>query len=198
MRSREISAFIAVTVLLSAVVVTAAPPSAPGPAEQANQAIECPSPDSMGHRPPMPPPHMGLPGREQLQNAGASDVHIKSILEFQYDAEIKLIDLQAATDKAQLSLERLLDASTLDEKAILKAADALSQARGELFKQHLLLRLKVRQVMGDEIMAKLRRQGPPERSYWLGPGARDEGRKQHQQAEGPKHHDGQRPTPAER
>ncbi len=74
------------------------------------------------------------------------------------------IDLHAAAEKAELELERLMTSTNAEEKAVLAAADALSQTRGDLFKLELATELKRRQILGDDLLRKLHNMCPvPER-----------------------------------
>ncbi len=99
---------------------------------------------------------------ERLKQAGATEQQIKALSDFQFEQQNKRIDLQAAAEKAELALEQLMKDAGTDEKAALKAADALTQARGELFKLGVSSRIKARQIIGEELLKKLRDQKPPE------------------------------------
>lgn len=115
-----------------------------------------------GERQPMPPPRPGAPGSEMLKKAGATDAQIQALTEAEYAQRVKQIDLRAAAEKAELALHRLMSGTNAEEKAVMAAADALSQARGELFKQELAGELKRKQILGDELLRKLHDLRPPE------------------------------------
>jgi len=99
---------------------------------------------------------------ERLKQAGATEQQIKALSDFQFEQQNKRIDLQAAAEKAELALDQLMKDAGADEKAALKAADALTQARGELFKLGVSSRIKARQIIGEEVLKKLHEQKPPE------------------------------------
>ena len=106
----------------------------------------------------------GLPfNPERLKQAGVTEAQSKALADFHFEQQSKRIDLQAAAEKAELALEQLMKDPAADEKAALKAADALTLARGELFKQGIAARIKARQILGEEVLKKLRDQKPPER-----------------------------------
>lgn len=100
-----------------------------------------------------PPP---VPTQEQLRKAGATEQQIQKLEELQFDLRTKQIDLRAVSEKADLALERLMKTSTPDEKVILHAIDARNLAAGELFKSITLQQLQVRQILGEDLMRKLR------------------------------------------
>lgn len=102
-----------------------------------------------------------LPDPESLRKAGASDQQIKTLEEFMLNQQTKSIDLRAAAEKADIALGRLMRAENPDEKAVMQAVDALNQARGEMIKADFAARLKMKQVLGEEIMRKLHEQKRP-------------------------------------
>jgi len=117
----------------------------------------------------------GTPDPDSLRKAGATEQQIQALEEFMFEHRMKLIDLRAASEKADLTMDRLLRAAHSDEKALMQAVDTLNQVRGALFKVDVESRLKVKQVLGDQILRKLREQGPinrPERRGYAGDAAR--------------------------
>ena len=120
--------------------------------------------------PTQQPPRPGAPNGEMLKQAGATDAQIQALTEAEYALRLKQIDLRAAVEKADLALERLMTGTNAEEKAVLAAADALSQARGELFKQEVAGKLKQKQILGDELLRKLHDVRPPERQGSRKPG----------------------------
>ena len=113
--------------------------------------------------------HDRMPNPEQLKKAGATEQQLEALKTFGYEQKIKRIDLQAAAKKAELALDQLMTATTVDEKAAMKAADALTQARGELFKLEISARVKAQQILGEELLKKLHDQKPPEGREGRGP-----------------------------
>jgi len=125
-------------------------------------------------------PHWGLPPMhdpESLKKAGASEQQVQALNEFMFEQQMKRIDLRAATEKSQLTVEHLMRAPSPDEKAIAQAVDAVNQANGELFKMEVAARIKMKQVLGEDVLRKLRDQGPARpldlRGDGFGPGRPD-------------------------
>lgn len=93
---------------------------------------------------------------ELAKQAGATDQQIEALKAFTYEQEAKRIDLKASVEKADLVLKHVMQGEAPDEKAAVQAADALSAARGELFRQEVASRVKVREILGEAVMKKLR------------------------------------------
>lgn len=111
----------------------------------------------------------GVPNPGWMRRAGASERQIQALEEYMFEQQMKLIDLWAASEKAEMTMERLRRASDVDEKALLQAVDALNQTRGVMFRTEVESWIKVKQVLGEEILRKLREQGPLHRSTISGP-----------------------------
>lgn len=107
---------------------------------------------------PRPPQ---TPSPEQLKKAGATDAQIQALSDLDFSQQGKRIDLQARIEKAELTLGHLLQAASVDETAVLDATDVLTSAQGEMFKLEISSQLKVRQMLGEELLRKLREMGPP-------------------------------------
>ncbi len=103
----------------------------------------------------------GMPDSDSMRRAGATEQQIGILEEFMFEQCMKCIDLRAAAEKAEMTMERLLKTTDPDEKAVMQAADALNQARGQVFKESVMCRIKVKQVLGDKLMHKLIEQRPP-------------------------------------
>lgn len=112
-----------------------------------------------GPRGPMERPRGINP--DLAKKAGATEAQIKALLDFDLEQQVKRIDLQAAAEKAELKLNALMRSGEADEKTVLQAADTLNQARGELYKLHLVAMLKVKQVLGADVERKMRELGHP-------------------------------------
>ena len=97
----------------------------------------------------------GIPDLKRAREVGASDVQIEKLRQYGFEQQVKRIEQQAAADNANVTLERLLSGPTPDENAVWTAVAAINQARDELFKLDIATKLKVKQVLGDEIMRKL-------------------------------------------
>ncbi len=102
-----------------------------------------------------------IPGPERLKEIGATEQQIEALAKLNDAQQLKRVDLQAAVEKAELSLRQVMQADGADEKAAHQAVDALSQARAELMKQEISSRLKAKEVLGADLVKKLRELGPP-------------------------------------
>ena len=72
---------------------------------------------------------------------------------------MKRADLRTQVEKAELSLRYAMQAPEVDESAVITAVDVLNEARGQIFKQDTLFRLKVRNILGDDVLKAMR---PPQ------------------------------------
>ena len=97
---------------------------------------------------------------ERVQAAGATLEQAQALREELFEQRAKSIDLRAAAEKAELALDRLMSGASVEEKAALEAADAVNQARGELFKQDLAFQIKARRILGDEVFKKIAEDKP--------------------------------------
>jgi len=96
-----------------------------------------------------------LPDPKALKEAGATDQQIESLKKFEDERQIKQVDLKAAVEKAELTFGQLMKNEAADEAVALKAAEALSQARAEAFKADISAQLKVRTILGTDVLKKL-------------------------------------------
>lgn len=101
-----------------------------------------------------------LPDPKALKEAGATDQQIESLKKFEDERQLKQIDLKAAVEKAELSFGQLMQTETVDEAAALKAAETVSQTRAEAFKAEISAQLKVRAILGADVLKKLRETRP--------------------------------------
>lgn len=84
---------------------------------------------------------------ELAKALGLSDAQRDAIEQAYYDNKANGIDLEAKAEKARLELQRQLMAATLDEKAMLKAFDAVAAAEVETHRNDLRLLLAVRKQL---------------------------------------------------
>jgi Spy/CpxP family protein refolding chaperone len=98
----------------------------------------------------------GTPDPKRLKEAGATDQQLDALKAFHDEQQLKRIDLKAAAEKAEVVFEQLMRSETVDEKAALKAAETLSQARAEIFKAEVASQLKFREILGADVLKKLR------------------------------------------
>ena len=144
-----------------------------GPGQEGGQGMQRGGPGpgmEIGRKPFLNP--------KRLKDAGATDAQLTALKTFANEQQLKRIDMQAAVDKAELTLDQLMGSEAADEKAALKAADALSQARAEIFKLEISSKLKMSEILGAEVQKKLREMGPPEGMERQGRGPRPEGQGQ--------------------
>lgn len=124
-------------------------------------------PEGRGHEPGteyrQEPPPRGqrpmLPPIERLKELGATEQQIKALKEAAYEQDKQMVILRANLERADIELRHLMDAPTVDKKAVTEAVDAINVARGELFKAETLNRLKVRETLGEGLFRQL--QTPP-------------------------------------
>jgi len=131
---------------------------------------------------------------QRLKEAGATEQQLSALKTFANEQQLKQIDLRATAEKAELTLEQLMSGETVDEKAALKAADALSAARAEIFKLEISSKLKMREILGADVEKKLREMGPPKGMDRQGRGPQPEGQPPRKDAPPPA---GDRPQPPE-
>jgi len=116
-----------------------------------------------------------IPGPMRLKEVGATDQQMEALKKLGDEQQLKRIDLQAAVEKAEVSLRQLMQSDAVEEKAALKAVDALSQARAELMKQEISSKLKAKEILGAELIKKIREMGPPKGVERQGRGPRPDG-----------------------
>lgn len=121
----------------------------------------------------------GLPDPKRLKEAGATEEQLTALRKAREASQLKRIDLKAAVEKAELALAIQMKETAVDEKAALKAADALNQARGELFKLEISEQLKTHEILGTEVMKKLCERAPQDQRArpLRRPGPETDGRK---------------------
>ncbi len=117
-----------------------------------------------------------IPGPMRLKEVGATDQQMEALKKLGDEQQLKRIDLQAAVEKAEVTLRQLMESDAVEEKGALKAVDALSQARAELMKQEISSKLKAKEILGAELIKKIREMGPPQGMERQGRGPRPEGR----------------------
>jgi len=104
-----------------------------------------------------------LPPTERLKEFGATDQQIQALKDASYEQDKQMVTLRANVERAEIELRHLMDGATVDKKAVTEAVEALSAARGELFKAETLNMLKVRETLGEKLFSQFRQQPPPQR-----------------------------------
>jgi periplasmic protein CpxP/Spy len=93
--------------------------------------------------------------RDLAEKIGLSADQTKKMDDIFQQHRVALVDLNAAVQKAELTMEPLLTAEQPDEAKIVAQIDRAAQARAELEKSHARVLLAIRRVMTAEQWKKL-------------------------------------------
>ena len=109
---------------------------------------------------------------ELAQKLGITADQIKKMDDILQQHRLRLVDLHANVQKAELLLEPLVSADQPDETKILAQIDKVAQARAELEKANARMLLEIRRVLTPEQWQKLKaeRPTPPPAEGGRGPG----------------------------
>lgn len=120
--------------------------------------------------PPMPPgPHAPLgkwwKNSDVVKELQLSDAQIKQIEQTFLDYRMKLIDLKADVERAELKLQPLIEADRPDDAQVGNQVDAVLSARAKLEKTNTMMMLAIRKALSVEQWKKLqaiqqKREGP--------------------------------------
>lgn len=149
--------FVLVAALLPPTLVRAqhTPPTPPEPPEPPSRRMLPP--------PGLPEPMViGIPPRVAAR-IGMSDALQKKVQELSFDANEKLIDLEAKLSREQLALDRLLAADKPDASRAFAQIEQVSRAEAEVRKNRIGLMLKIRDTVGPELWRKLEAEMPMQR-----------------------------------
>jgi periplasmic protein CpxP/Spy len=97
---------------------------------------------------------------QMVERIGLSEDQRKKLEDLEQQHKLRRIDLNAAMQKAQVTLEPLMNAEQPDESKILAQIDRVSQAQGELRKDEVQLQLSVRRILTADQWRKLREEEP--------------------------------------
>lgn len=97
---------------------------------------------------------------EMAKRVGITSEQKKRMDDAFYQSRLKLIDLRAAVEKDQLTLDNLMQAAPLDDSKILPALDKVAQDRAELEKADARMLLSIRHILTPEQWTTLE-QAPP-------------------------------------
>lgn len=118
-----------------------------------------PGGDGPFERAPMPPGMKGggkwWKNSELVQKVGVSDQQVQQMEQIFQNSRARLIDLKANLEKAELSLEPLMEADNPNEAQIGAAIDRVSQARAALEKEHAMMLVGIRKVLTLDQWKKL-------------------------------------------
>lgn len=119
----------------------------------------------------------GLPGGKwwrtprAIQRLNLTDEEIAQLDEAFRDSRRKMIPLKAAVEAEQFELETLMEADTIDEKALTAQYHKLEMARVDLGTERFVFLVKVRKIVGRQRFEELvrfkkamdqrRKNGPP-------------------------------------
>ena len=131
-------------------------------------AQEGPPPPMRPNRPPMERAFHGPPGRWWTEPALVQKLGLTADQQNRIDtlfqqSRLKLIDLSAGVQKAEASLEPLLEADRPDESQVLAQIDRIAQARAELEKANARMLLGFRGVLTLDQWKRLQAEEPPRR-----------------------------------
>lgn len=120
-------------------------------------------PDPRGGGPGMKgfgPPGGGLDrlvrDTEAAKSLGVTDEQLSQVREIAYQSEILQVKNRADLEVAQMELRRLLESAKPTEEAVGKAVDKISALEAQMQKARIGEMLKIRGILGEEMIAKLR------------------------------------------
>jgi len=186
MKQRSSSVLGFILFLTGSVAVAQGPPPAQGgnppPPPQAPAPQQTPPPQQprlgpawAGAPQPAPRPEaMPQPGRppmeramgrwwnnpEMVEKLGVTADQKKKMEDIFQQHRLKLIDLNASLQKAEVTMEPLMAADQPDEAKIVAQIDRVAQARAELEKANARMLLGIRQVLTPEQWKKLQEERP--------------------------------------
>ncbi len=97
----------------------------------------------------------------QAERVGVSPDQRKKLDDLWQQHRLRRIDLDAALQKAQVTMEPLWQADAPDEGKILAQIDRVMQAQAELRKDDARLQLGMRQILSVDQWRRLQQQGQP-------------------------------------
>lgn len=89
------------------------------------------------------------------EHLGLDVTQRKQVADAVFASNTAKIDIKARAEKARLELKHLLAADGVDEKAVMKAVDALSASEAELRRNRVQLLLNLRKVLKPDQWRKL-------------------------------------------
>jgi Spy/CpxP family protein refolding chaperone len=85
-----------------------------------------------------------------------TDTQIKQLEDTFYQHRLKLVDIGAAMEKADMKLQQMLDADTVDESAVNAQVDQVLAARGQMEREFTTMNLNFRKILTPEQWKQLR------------------------------------------
>ena len=161
----------AFVLIVSGAIALAQPPQGQGPGPGG------PPPGGFGGpggRETPPPPHASRPPMERslppgtwwrnpdmVQKLGINSDQQKKIEDVFQQHRLKLVDLDAAVKKEEITLEPLMSADSPDEAQTLAQIDKVAQVRAELEKAHARFLFAIRRVLTPDQWKKLQELSRP-------------------------------------
>ena len=107
---------------------------------------------------------MGMGGKwwknsELVKKLGLSEAQVQQIEKTFQDHRLQLIDLRAALEKQEVTLQPLVDAERPDEAKVTAQIDQVAQARANLEKSNAKMLLAIRRILTVEQWKQLQAQG---------------------------------------
>jgi Spy/CpxP family protein refolding chaperone len=107
---------------------------------------------------------MGMGGKwwknsELVKKLGLSESQVQQIEKTFQDHRMQLIDLRAALEKQELTMQPLVDAERPDEAKVTAQIDKVAQARADLEKSNAKMLLAIRRILTVEQWKQLQAQG---------------------------------------
>jgi Spy/CpxP family protein refolding chaperone len=96
---------------------------------------------------------------ELVKSLGLSDAQVQQIEKVFQDHRTRLIDLRAALEKQEATLEPLVEAERPDEAQVTAQIDKVAQARANLEKSNAQMLLAIRRVLTVDQWKQLRSRG---------------------------------------
>lgn len=93
---------------------------------------------------------------EAAKKLGVTEDQLSQLREITYQGEVQQIRGRADLEIAQIELRRLIDSAKPTEEAIGQAVDKISALEAQLQKARIGEMLKMRQILGEETLGKIR------------------------------------------
>ena len=90
------------------------------------------------------------------QKLNLTDSQIKQLEDAFYQHRLKLVDIGAAMEKADMKLQQMLDADTVDESAVNAQVDQVLAARGQMEREFTAMNLNFRKILTLDQWKQLR------------------------------------------
>src|ERR1043165_4789707 len=120
-----------------------------------------------------PPPHMDgkwWTNTELAKKLNLTDQQVQKMEDIYQQHRLKLIDQVATVQKAEVTLQPMLEADRPDETQVLAQIDKVAQARAELEKSNARMLLGIRQVLTADQWKQLKAEMPRGQMRHMGDG----------------------------